>query len=128
MDLNIRTSETSAAVGNWLASGHGLDALRNVTLANADLASYTGVVPSGTPLSYDEARGVYVPYADADPLNATNPEGTGDLVCLLFSDVEVSTGTYSHGAGLDHGKALEANLPVAISDEAKASNTRIQFV
>jgi hypothetical protein len=134
MDLNIRTTESAASTKNWLASSHGTEAMRNVTLLNANFgAAYNvvgtnvKVVPSGTPLSRD-ADGTYVPYVDADPEAVPAVEGSGAVDALLFADVELTTGLYSHGAGLDHGKAIAANLPVVLSDVAKASNPSIKYV
>lgn len=129
MDLNIRTESTSAATQNWLASSHGLNVMRNVTLKNSDfVANAEGVVPSGTLLSLDADTKTYVPYVDADAEATPAVAGSGDLVCLLFADVKLTSGTYSHGAGLDRGKAIESQLPVEVSDAAKASCPLIQFV
>jgi hypothetical protein len=138
MDLNIRKEYTSAEENNWLASKRGVNEMVNVTLRNADfnVALYNvpgtngtvKVVPSGTPLSKSADGTTYVPYVDADPEAVPAVEGSGAVEVLLFADVKLSSGVYSHGAGLDQGKAIESELPVAISDAAKASNTGIKYL
>lgn len=67
MDLSLRTDSFAADDTSWLASRHGLEMARPVTL---DVSAFTaathypkGFIPSGMPLGKITANGLYGPYA-----------------------------------------------------------------
>lgn len=131
MDLSIRTETYYEDDHSWLASAHGTDATRTITL---DVSAFTsgahyprGYLPSGLPLGRIAATGLYGPY---DP-NAG--DGRQVLAGFLFASIKApaSSSIDVAGALLEHGKVIASKLPVTLADpdEAQASAAgRIIFV
>lgn len=132
MQLSPVTQTFQAEDQSWLASTHGIDAGRSITM---DVASFTqathypdGYLPSGLPLGVVTATGKYAPYNDA----AT--DGTETLVGFLYTSVPVvgrngSVATEVSGVILLHCFVVEANLPVDVNANGKTDVAgRIIFV
>jgi hypothetical protein len=103
---------------SWLGSEHGTSSGRSVTL---DLSTFTknthypnGYLPSGTPLGKITASGKYGIYDHTTPAT----DGRQTLVGFLLTPVRVvvygsgATEADAEGALLDHGRIVEANLPL----------------
>jgi hypothetical protein len=113
----------------WLGSAHGTDAARSITLDTSAFTSGThypnGYFPSGLPLGRITATGLYGPY------NNAAADGTETLVGFLLCAVDApSVNTIDpQGALLDHGRILEARLPIAVDAAGKTDVAgRIQFI
>ena len=100
---------------SWLASAHGTDAARSITLDTSAFTSGThypnGYFPSGLVLGRITATGLYGPYSDAAS------DGTQTAVGFLFVSVKApSVNTVDvQGALLWHGAVIAANLPIPAS-------------
>ncbi|MFE0039434.1 head decoration protein [Streptomyces sp. NPDC059015] len=105
---------------SWLASAHGTDTARTITLDTSTFTSGThypnGYFPSGLPLGKITASGKYGPY------NNAASDGTEVLAGFLFTAVAApSVDTIDpQGALLWHGAVLDAKLPVAVDANGKA--------
>lgn len=113
MDISVRSETFLAEDRSWLASEHGTDAIRSVTL---DLSLFTeathypdGHIPSGVELARVDASVLYGPYVPAATNGQQNPIG------LLYTSVHVRTGGANNlGAAMfEHGFVVDANLPDA---------------
>lgn len=111
-DISVQSSSLLDEDRSWLASAHGTDATRTVTL---DLSKFTknthypaGLLRSGTALGRVSASGKYGPYDDAAS------DGRQVMVGHLFSTVDLQAATlpsYVGAALLEHGLVLETLLP-----------------
>jgi hypothetical protein len=119
MDLTIRTETFSQEDQSWLASAHGTDAARSITLDTSAFTSGThypnGYFPSGLPLGKITASGKYAPY------NNAAADGTEVLAGFLFTSVKApSVNTIDpQGALLWHGAVVESKLPIAVDAAGK---------
>ena len=121
MNLNPRTETFGQEDQTWLGSAHGTSSGRPVTL---DISAFTeathypdGYVPSGTPIAEISASGLYAPYDDTDPDPA---DGTGVLAGFTLTSVSVDGTDDVQAVLFEHGRVIEANLPIAIDAAAKA--------
>lgn len=128
MDLSLRTESFGQDDQSWLGSEHGTSSARSITLDKSAFNSGThypdGYFKSGIPLGRITASGLYGPYTSG----ATN--GTQTLAGFLFTAVPVRTSADVDpvGAMLDHGRVVEARLPVPVDAAGKTSvGTRIIF-
>jgi hypothetical protein len=114
VDLTLRKTTYLTDKQDWLGSEHGTSATRSITLDTSAFTAGThypnGYFPSGLPLGKITATGLYGPYNDA------NSDGTQTLAGFLFTDVVPGSPTTVdvQGALFEHGKVIEAKLPVAI--------------
>jgi hypothetical protein len=131
MDLTVRTDVIGTDDQSWMGSRHGTNNARTVTLAKAAFTSGThypqGFLRSGTPLAkYTSGAntGLYGPYTPG----AT--DGTQTFVGHLLTPCSVTTGAGNLIAPLmDHGRVIEAKLPIAIDTAAKtAAAGRLWYV
>lgn len=129
MNLSPTTETFQNEDQTWLGSAHGTDMARSITLDTSAFTEAThypnGYFPSGLPLGQITATGLYAPYVDAAL------DGTGVFAGFLFCSVDAPTDgtTDVVGALLDHGRVIEANLPVAIDAAARTDAAgRIIFV
>lgn len=118
MDLNITTETFDQDDQTWLGSAHGTSMGRPVTL---DVSAFTegthfpdGYMPSGTPVGEITASGLYGPYDDAAV------DGTETLVGFTLTAVKVTGDNDVQAALFEHGRVVEANLPIAIDAAARA--------
>lgn len=114
---------------SWLGSEHGTSSARSITLDTSTFTAGThyptGHFPSGLPLGKITASGKYGPYSDAAV------DGRTTLVGFLLCAVKAPSVTTVHpqGALYDHGKVVEAKLPIAVDAAGKADVLgRIQFL
>jgi hypothetical protein len=97
---------------SWLGSAHGTNEGRSITLDVSKFTANThypnGYFPSGIALGVVTASGKYGPYDD------TASDGRQALVLFLFCAVKApaSTSTPVVAAGLDHGRIVQAKLPI----------------
>ncbi len=131
MDLSVRTDSVGTDDQSWLGSRHGTNNARTVTLAKAAFTGAThypnGFLRSGTPLAKYTSGGnanLYGPYTPG----AT--DGSQTFVGFLLTPQSVTSGTGNIvGPLMDHGRIVEARLPIAIDSAAKTSATgRLIFV
>jgi Bacteriophage lambda head decoration protein D len=129
MNLNVRTEIHGMDDQSWLGSAHGTDAARSITLKVSLFTPAThypnGFFRSGTPLGRVTASGLYGPYDNAAA------DGREALVGFLLTAVAAPASTTSDvsGAMLDHGRVLEARLPIAVDAPGKTDVAgRIQFI
>lgn len=121
------TTITGPGNPGWLGSAHGTDATRTITL---DVSAFTaathypnGFVRGGTPVGKITASGKYGPYDNAAE------DGTETLVGFVYGDFPVDGQTAVVAALLDHGKVVEARLPISVDAAGKTDVAgRIQFV
>lgn len=121
------TTITGPGNPGWLGSAHGTDATRTITL---DVSTFTaathypnGFVPGGTPVGKITTSGKYGPYDN------TAEDGTETLVGFVYGDFPVDGQTALAVALLDHGKVVEARLPISVDAAGKTDVAgRIQFV
>lgn len=113
---------------SWVGTGHDLDSMPSMTL---DVSLFTagthypnGYVRSGTPIGRVTATGLYGPY------NNGLANGQDVLAGFVGTALPVKTGaTRVSGALFDHGRVVEAKLPIAIDAPAKVDVAgRIWFV
>lgn len=129
MDLSVRTETFAADDQTWLGSAHGTNAARTITLDTSTFTKAThypgGYFPSGLPLGQITASGRYGPYDD------TALDGREVLAGFLLAAVPAPAVDTVDPAGalLDHGRVVEARLPVAIDAAGRADTAgRIQYV
>lgn len=119
MDLTTRSEAWTQDDQSWLASAHGTDTARPITLDTSTFTSGThypnGYFPSGLPLGKITATGKYAPY------NNAAADGTETLAGFLFTAVDApSVNTIDpQGALLWHGAVVEAKLPIAVDAAGK---------
>lgn len=119
MDLSVRTETFGQDNQSWIGAAHGIDLARSITLDTSAFVSGThypdGYIRSGTPLGRITATGLYGPYDNAAA------DGRETLAGFLLTPTKpgaVST-TDVGGALYEHGRVVEANLPIAIDAPAK---------
>ncbi|MGW3486552.1 head decoration protein [Streptomyces sp. NPDC001054] len=106
---------------SWLASAHGTNTGRSITLDTSAFTAGThypaGFFPSGLVLGKITATGLYGPYSDA----AT--DGRETAVGFLFTAVKApGVNTIDvQGALLWHGAVIKANLPIPASLDANGA-------
>ncbi|MEU3528828.1 head decoration protein [Streptomyces sp. NPDC038707] len=113
---------------SWLASAHGTDNAKTITLDTSAFTAGThypnGYFPSGLPLGKITATGKYGPY------NNASSDGTEVLAGFLVTAIAApSVNTIDpQGAMLWHGAVVEAKLPVAVDSAGKTDVAgRISF-
>lgn len=130
MDVSVTRTTYGAASHAWLASAHGTDAARTVTLAIAAFTKAThypdGHLPDGLPLAIPTSgtrAGLAVPVVDSAS------DGSQILAGYLLHPVEVPTsGANPAGALLDRGRVRTAATPVATTATQRATNVRFSYV
>lgn len=135
MDLSIRTETFGADDQSWLGSAHGTDMARSVTL---DVSLFTagthypdGYFKSGTPLAVVTSTAQGGEVGKYGPYNDTATDGRQTLVGFLLSPLDAPSVNTTDvvGALLDHGRIVEARLPIAIDAAGKTDVAgRIQFI
>lgn len=124
MDLQPRkTTASYTADKPWLASLHGTDALRSITLDVARFTPVDGVIASGTPLGRVTETKLVVPWTpDAK-------DGSNQLTGFLYSEIVASGATRAGASLLWHGVIATAHVPGGF-DPAKvtASSTLTYYV
>lgn len=114
MNLTQRTESFGQDDQSWLATAHGTQTARSITLDTSAFTAAThypnGYFPSGLPLGLITASGLYGPYDGAAV------DGRETLVGFLFTAVDAPTDTTvdPSGALYWHGAVLAAKLPVAV--------------
>lgn len=120
MDLSVKTETFGDDDQRWLAASHGVDLARSITLDTSAFTANThypnGYIRSGTPLGKITATDLYGPYTPAAS------DGTDVLAGFLLSPVKpgASASVDVGGALFEHGRVVEANLPIAIDANGKA--------
>lgn len=120
MNLTTTTEGFGQDDQSWLASAHGTDTARTITLDTSTFTAGThypdGYFPSGLALGKITASGLYGPYDD------TATDGTEVLAGFLFTAVAApSVDTIDPQAALLwHGAVLDAKLPVAVDSAGKS--------
>lgn len=120
MNLTQTTESFGQDDQSWLASAHGTDTARSITLDTSTFTSGThypnGYFPSGLPLGKITATGKYGPY------NNAASDGTEVLAGFLMTAVDApSVNTIDpQGALLWHGAVIESKLPAAVDSAGKA--------
>lgn len=120
MDLSVRTEIFGGDNQSWLGSEHGTSNGRSITLDKSTFTAGThypqGYIRSGTPLGKITASGKYGPYNDA----AT--DGRQTLAGFLLTPQPVATGGGNDIVAplFEHGRIVEANLPIAIDAAGRA--------
>lgn len=130
MDLSVREETFHSEDRSWLASEHGFDAARTVTL---DYSTFTeadhypdGHIPSGIVLGEIAATGLYGPYDDS------LSDGREVAAGLLRTSVPVR-GNDVGGSLLVHAFVIESQLPIAsgtpgsIDDAGKGDLDQVAF-
>ncbi len=132
MDLTIKTETFGGDDQSWLGSAHGNDMGRSITLATSAFTSGThypnGFFMSGIPLAKYTSGGNAGKWGPYTP-GAT--DGTQTFVGHLLAAVPAPrvAGSDVQGALMDHGRVVEAKLPIAIDSAAKtASAGRLWYV
>lgn len=125
MDISINRKGFTGDNQAWLGSAHGTSNARTITLditsgfAEADFYA-KGFIPSGTPVT-KLSSGLYGLYKDDSdtPLAGfiLTPQGT-----------PAATTTRISAPLLEHGRVIEANLPVTLPAKGKTEATHIIFV
>ncbi|WP_072689284.1 K structural protein [Rhodococcus marinonascens] len=117
-DFSLKTETFGQDNQSWLGSAHGTDAARTGTLNIATLTSTThypdGHLPSGVAVGKITATGLYG-LCDKDAA-----DGRQTLVGHTLTAQKIGDGNVVVPI-LDHGRIVEANLPFAITAEAKTS-------
>lgn len=120
MNLTQTTESFGQDDQSWLASAHGTDTARSITLDTSTFTSGThypnGYFPSGLALGKITATGKYGPYSNAAS------DGTEVLAGFLMTAIDApSVNTIDpQGALLWHGAVIEAKLPIAVDSAGKA--------
>lgn len=119
MDLSVVTETFGQDDQSWIGAAHGIDLARSVTFDTSAFTEAThypdGYLLSGTPVAVITATGLYGPYT---------PAGAGGLETLagfVLTPTKVpADGTTDVGGALyEHGRVVEANLPIAIDAAGK---------
>lgn len=120
MDLSVTTETFGQDNQSWIGAAHGIDLARSITLDTSAFVAGThypdGYIRSGTPLGRITATGLYGPYDNAAA------DGREVLAGFLLTPTKpgaVAT-TDVGGALYEHGRVVEANLPIAIDAAGKA--------
>lgn len=119
MDLSVRTETFGQDNQSWIGASHGIDMARSITLDTSTFVEGThypdGYIRSGTPLGRITATGLYGPYDNAAA------DGREVLAGFLMTPTKPgAVPTTDVGAALfEHGRVVEANLPIAIDALAK---------
>lgn len=119
MDLSVTTQTFQSDDQSWMANRHGHDDTRSITLDTSAFTAAThypnGYFASGLALGRITATGLYGPY------NNALTDGTDVLAGFLFTNVKpgLPTTVDVGGALFEHGRVVEANLPIAIDAPAK---------
>lgn len=120
MDLSVRTETFGQDDQRWIGASHGIDLARSITLDTSAFTAGThypdGYIKSGTPLGKFTATGLYGPYTPAAA------DGTDVLAGFLLTPIKpgaVAT-TDVGGALYEHGRVVEALLPIAIDANGRA--------
>lgn len=128
MNLTQTTESFGQDDQSWLASAHGTDTARSITLDTSAFTSGThypnGYFPSGLALGKITASGKYGPYSNAAS------DGTEVLAGFLMTAIDApSVNTVDpQGALLWHGAVVEAKLPIAVDSAGKTDVAgRISF-
>lgn len=120
MDLSVTTVTFGQDDQRWIGAAHGIDMARSITLDTSAFTAAThypnGYFRSGTPLGKITATGLYGPY------NNAAADGTDVLAGFLVAPVKAPASNLTDvGAALyEHGRVVEANLPIAIDTAGKA--------
>jgi hypothetical protein len=119
MDLSFKTETFGQDDQSWLGSAHGTDAARSITLDTSAFTAGThypdGFFKSGLPVGKITATGLYGPYDNAAV------DGRETLVGFLLTAVKAPSATTTdvQGALLDHGRVIDAKLPIAVDAAGK---------
>lgn len=119
MNLGTTTETFGQDDQSWLASAHGTDTAKTITLDTSAFTPAThypnGYFPSGLPLGKITASGLYGPYDNA----AT--DGRETFAGHLFTAVKApAVNTIDpQGALFWHGAVVEAKLPRPVDAAAK---------
>lgn len=118
--LAPRTETFGAGDQSWLASRHGTDVAKSITLAPAAWSAKVvdGRLKSGE--AYAMKAGLAVPY------NSAGADGSEVLAGFLFTDqpVDASRGNIA-APGVWHGRIILSKLPSTVAADATQSG---QFV
>lgn len=120
MDLSVTTESFGQDNQSWLGASHGTDMGRSITLDTSAFTAGThypnGYFPSGLPLGKITSSGLYGPY------NNAASDGTEVLAGFLLTPVKPGSPTTVDVGGVlfEHGRVVEANLPIAIDANGKA--------
>lgn len=119
MDISVRSETFGQDNQSWLGASHGTDLGRSITLDTSAFTAGThypdGYIRSGTPLGKITATGLYGPY------NNASSDGTEVLAGFLLTPVKPGSPTTVDVGGVcfEHGRVVEANLPIAIDSAGK---------
>ncbi|MFF0245038.1 head decoration protein [Streptosporangium sandarakinum] len=129
MNISITTETFHQDDQSWLGSAHATTATRTITLDTSAFTPAThypgGYFPSGLPLGKITTTGKYGPYDN------TAEDGRDTLTGFLFTAVKAPASTTTDvGAALfEHGRIVEARLPIAIDAAGKTDvAARITFI
>lgn len=120
MNLSVTTETFGQDNQSWLGASHGTDLGRSITLDSSAFTAGThypnGYLRSGTPLGKITATGLYGPY------NNAASDGTEVLAGFLLTPIVPGSPTTVDvgGALFEHGRVVEANLPIAVDSAGKA--------
>lgn len=120
MDLTVTSESFGQDNQSWLGASHGTDLGRSITLDTSAFTAGThypdGYFPSGLPLGKITASGLYGPYDNAAS------DGTEVLAGFLLTPVKPGSPTTVDVGGVlfEHGRVVEANLPIAIDAAGRA--------
>ena len=121
MDLSITSETFGGEDQSWIGAAHGIDLARSVTFDTSAFTEGThypsGYIRSGTPVGRITATGLYGPYDNTTPAT----DGREVLAGFVLTDVKVpANGTTDIGGALyEHGRVVEAELPIAIDTAGK---------
>lgn len=124
MDISLTTKGIGKDNLSWLGSAHATNAAHPITLdltsGFADAAFYKqGFIPSGVPVTKLES-GLYGLYVEG---SSTPLAG----FVLTPQVTPASTSTRIAAPLLEHGRIVEANLPVALPAKGKTENTHFIY-
>jgi hypothetical protein len=120
MDLSVHTTSFGQDDQSWLGSAHGTDTGRSITLDTSAFTAGThypdGYFFSGLALGKITATDLYGPYTPAAS------DGTDVLAGFLLTPVKPGSPTTVDVSGVlfEHGRVVEANLPIAIDANGRA--------
>lgn len=120
MDLSITTVTRETAPREFLASTHGIETARTVTLSKAAFAGEN--IEAGQALGEIAASGLYGPYDSAAA------DGTETFAGLLLNPCAFGEDDEAFGAMLTHAIVIESELPAPVDAAGKADQPLIQFV
>lgn len=116
MNLQPRVEAWGAGDQSWLASRHGVDVAKTVTLDGKKFTTFKDVIPAGVPLK-EGAGGLFEPLTDpatdklAGFLLTAKPAFEGNIVAPLVW----------------HGRVLLGKLPEGAADLSELADTTHQF-